>query len=175
MPNGCWNFTGAKQRNGYGQLRVNYKRWFAHRLSWTVHHGEIPKDNSYFKTMHVLHTCDNPACINPDHLYLGTHSDNMKDRNNRGRTHGRYTNTEKEMRNMNIVEKAIQKVGSQEELARKLTELSGHSYKQGHVAYWKKIAQFPADLANLVAAEIFMGEITAYEACPSIKRAVQGG
>jgi hypothetical protein len=76
---------------------------------------------------------------------------------------------------VNIVERAIEKVGSQEELAAKLTKLSGHSYKQGHVAYWKKTAQFPADLANLVASEIFMGEITAYEACPSIKRAAQNG
>ena len=73
---------------------------------------------------------------------------------------------------MNIVEQAIQRVGSQIELSRRLTKISGHPYKQGHVSYWIRNGQFPADLANLVAAEIFAGEITAYEACPSIKRAV---
>jgi len=73
---------------------------------------------------------------------------------------------------MNIVQQAIARVGSQAELSRRLTKLSGHPYKQGHISYWIKNAQFPADLANLVAAEIFSGEITAYDACPSIKRAV---
>ena len=72
----------------------------------------------------------------------------------------------------NIVEKGIERAGSQLLLAERLTELSGHPYTQAHVAYWKRIGNFPADLANLVAAEIFMGEVTAYEACPKIKRAV---
>ena len=75
---------------------------------------------------------------------------------------------------MNIVEQAIQRVGSQSELSKRLTKLSGHPYKQGHVTYWLTIGRFPADLANLVAAEIFAGEISAYEACPSIKRVVNG-
>jgi hypothetical protein len=73
---------------------------------------------------------------------------------------------------MNIVERAISRVGSQAELSRRLTSLSGHAYEQGHISYWKKTGKFPAILANLVASEIFQGEITAYEACPSIKRAV---
>ena len=73
---------------------------------------------------------------------------------------------------MNIVERAILKAGSQEELSKKLTELTGHKYQQGHIAYWKRTGWFPADLANLVAAEIFMGEITAYEACPKIRRVI---
>ena len=73
---------------------------------------------------------------------------------------------------MNIVLKAIDKVGSQQKLADKLTKLTGHPYKQGHIGYWKQSGQFPAELAYLVASDIFNGEITAFEACPSIKRAV---
>ncbi len=76
---------------------------------------------------------------------------------------------------MNIVLKAIDRIGSQQKLADKLTQITGHPYKQGHIGYWKNNGQFPADLANIVAAEIFMGEITAYEACPSIKRVVSNG
>jgi len=73
---------------------------------------------------------------------------------------------------MNIVEQAVERVGSQSELSKRLTKITGHPYKQGHVSYWINNARFPADLANVVASEIFSGEITAYEACPSIKRAV---
>jgi len=73
---------------------------------------------------------------------------------------------------MNIVEIAIKRVGTQAELSRRLTKLTGHDYKQGHIAYWKKTGQFPAVLATLVANEIFGGDISANEACPAIKRAV---
>jgi len=73
---------------------------------------------------------------------------------------------------MNIVEQAALRVGGQLELAKRLAVITAHPYKPGHVSYWKKTGRFPADLANVVASEIFSGEITAYEACPSIKRAV---
>ena len=76
---------------------------------------------------------------------------------------------------MNIVEQAAARVGSQLELAERLASITKHPYKPGHVSYWIKIGRFPADLANVVASEIFAGEITAYEACPSIKRAIQNG
>jgi len=73
---------------------------------------------------------------------------------------------------MNIVEQAIERLGSQQKLADTLSTLTDHPYKQGHIGYWRKNGKFPADLANLVASEIFSGGITVYEACPSIKRAV---
>lgn len=74
---------------------------------------------------------------------------------------------------MNIVEQAIERSGGTTvTLAKKLTRLTGHNYKVSHIVYWREIERFPADIANVVASEIFAGEITAYEACPSIKRVV---
>jgi len=71
---------------------------------------------------------------------------------------------------MNIVQQAIKRVGSQSGLSKRLAMITGHPYKQGHVSYWLKIGRFPADLAHVVASEIFAGEITAIDACPAIKR-----
>lgn len=71
---------------------------------------------------------------------------------------------------MNVVEKAIDQIGSQRELAEKLAELTGHPYKQGHVSYWKKAGFFPPDIADVVATHIFAGSISAAEACPKIKQ-----
>ncbi len=64
----CWEWTSAITR-GYGR----YKGYPAHRISWMIHNGKDPHG------MYVLHTCDNKKCVNPDHLYLGTQSDNMRD------------------------------------------------------------------------------------------------
>jgi len=70
---------------------------------------------------------------------------------------------------MNIVELAIERTGNQSRLSEKLTELTGHNYKQGHIQYWKKNGCFPAELAFVVAAEIFEHEFSVREICPQIK------
>jgi hypothetical protein len=76
-PGGCWVWTGKTIKGGYGDLRVKVDgRWrhvIAHRLAWVETNGEIPDG------LFVLHRCDNPPCVNPDHLFLGTHRDNMSD------------------------------------------------------------------------------------------------
>ncbi len=74
--NGCWLWVGAKDGCGYGLFGIAASRCErAHRFSYRLAHGFIPDDKC------VLHRCDTPACVRPDHLFLGTLADNMRDRN----------------------------------------------------------------------------------------------
>jgi hypothetical protein len=77
--NGCWIWVRAKDKKGYGISGFKGKLIYAHRLSYLTFVGEIP--NNLF----VLHNCDNPACVNHKHLFLGTNQDNMKDMVNKNR------------------------------------------------------------------------------------------
>lgn len=79
---GCWDWSGSKDRHGYGRISLGGKRgpiWEAHRVSWLLHFGEAQAG------LEVCHRCDNPACTRPDHLFLGTHGDNMRDAVAKGR------------------------------------------------------------------------------------------
>lgn len=75
----CWLWLGSKNLKGYGHFRLNGKIEQAHRAAWLVAYGEIPKG------LHVLHACDNPPCVNRDHLFLGTNGDNSADKISKGR------------------------------------------------------------------------------------------
>lgn len=77
QPNGCWLWGGANNYK-YGHFKLN-KEIYAHRSSFILHKNEIPEG------MQVLHKCDVPLCVNPDHLFLGTHADNMQDKVNKNR------------------------------------------------------------------------------------------
>jgi hypothetical protein len=85
---GCWEYLGAVNEHGYGTVKIKDVTWMAHRLSYRRNVGPIPEG------MQVLHRCDNPACINPGHLWLGTHNDNMRDMKRKGRRLGVNTGEE---------------------------------------------------------------------------------
>ena len=70
---GCWNWTGPKANNGYGRISFQNEHLIAHRLVYKLLKGEIPKG------MNLCHSCDNPQCCNPDHMFIGTQKDNMID------------------------------------------------------------------------------------------------
>ncbi len=77
----CWLWRGALQPNGYGYFKLAGKNLKAHRYSYYLAHGEEP--GAFF----VCHTCDNPRCVNPEHLWLGTQLDNIKDMLAKGRNY----------------------------------------------------------------------------------------
>jgi hypothetical protein len=88
---GCWEWLGAISC-GYGNFYWGGRAHKAHRVSWEIHNGPIPDG------VCVLHHCDNPRCVHPDHLYIGDKQDNARDREKRNRSnhatgerHGRYT------------------------------------------------------------------------------------
>lgn len=74
----CWEWLGSIT-NGYGRLSIKRSGFYSHRISWVIHNGEIPNG------LCVLHHCDNPICVNPAHLFLGTLQDNEGDKVSKGR------------------------------------------------------------------------------------------
>jgi hypothetical protein len=78
LSNGCVEWRHTKNNDGYGYIRIDNKIHRTHQLSYRLFVGDIPKDKI------VCHACNNPSCINPNHLYLGTQADNMQDRSRRG-------------------------------------------------------------------------------------------
>lgn len=75
----CWLWVGLSKGHPYGTIKVGNRGVGAHRASYELHYG------AFERSLHVLHKCDNPRCVRPDHLFLGTHQANMKDRNKKGR------------------------------------------------------------------------------------------
>ena len=110
----CWEWQGCRFSNGYGRFttRAPYKQNLAHRFAYILTFGEIPYN------LMVLHKCDNPPCVRPDHLFLGTCQDNANDRVNKGRSlkgeqHPSAILTEKQIREI----RSLRNIRPQWELA----------------------------------------------------------
>lgn len=111
----CWEWTASLNIHGYGVFNLKDES-LAHRISYQIFHGKLDEN------IQVLHKCDNPKCVNPDHLFTGTHHDNMLDKANKGRSRhfGRvsqyygvtWRNDSKKWRSYIVINKKIKHLGS---------------------------------------------------------------
>lgn len=131
--NGCLVWSGNLNGHGYGFCKIDRKVWLAHRYSYQINKGEIPDG------LCVMHSCDNPACINPDHLSLGTHQDNMLDMMRKGRAKHIISRSDK----VDIC-KSNQ---SNKELAERygVSERTIRHAKTMGITHWQSIPEYPED------------------------------
>ena len=81
---GCWEWTGNKHKFGYGTISIDGRPRATHRVSWEIHNGNIPEGTGYHGTC-ICHKCDNPSCVRPEHLFLGSVQENNNDMVKKGR------------------------------------------------------------------------------------------
>lgn len=113
----CWNWQGTRQWSGHGEIHYEGKTSRAHRVSYRAFKGEIPDG------MAVCHSCDNPACINPDHLWLGSQAENLADMREKGRGTEGQTHP-----NAKLTEAAVREIRASKETSHALGRKYGVSH-----------------------------------------------
>jgi len=138
---GCWIWTKSFAQNGYGQLKVFGKMTAAHRFAFELYKGPIPAGG------HILHSCDNKACVNPAHLRCGTHQENMREAAERGRMrsgsrHHNFGSRQSRPRQSNRVRVLGQEFPSQKQAETAL------GLGSGTVRYWLRTNSDKAQLLS---------------------------
>lgn len=141
---GCWLWTGSVANHGYGQLTLRGHRPFlAHRLSWELAHGPIPKGDGHHGAV-VMHTCDNRICVNPAHLVIGTQRENMADMAVKGRASHAAKAVGVHNGNAKLTPSLVQKIraesGTCKEIARDFGVSVGAVAKVRRRATWRHVA-----------------------------------
>jgi hypothetical protein len=137
----CWLWTASTITNGYGHLRINGKLILSHRFVWEFFNGPVPLG------LYVLHKCDVRNCVNPEHLFIGTHRDNAIDMFDKGRGytpkgegHGRSKLTQEQVSEIRSLYKKgtnVQSEYSQAALAKKFGVTPGHIHRIVSNRLWK--------------------------------------
>lgn len=135
--NGCWDWLGT-QSKGYGFISISGKMYLVHRFAYQLFNGDIPKGTGWHGIC-VCHRCDNRSCVNPEHLFLGTHKDNMADMVAKGRMKGEKHPTAKHTQKEVDKIRKMYKTGkySQHGLARMFGVTHTNIYAIVHRKIWK--------------------------------------
>lgn len=134
--NDCWEWQGSLHRQGYGNFPYKNSGQLAHRVSWILFNGEIPSG------MNICHKCDNPPCVNPDHLFVGSYQDNINDMFRKGRKNHQGENHPKvKLSSSQVLEirELLNKKITQEEICKKYGITNGHVGSIKHKRTWKLI------------------------------------
>ena len=136
VENGCWEWSGSRNPAGYGTIGVHRSSRLAHRVAWEETNGPIPDG------LFVLHSCDNPCCINPAHLWIGNHDDNMKDMIKKGRS-GSFWDTANDEQKAKKV-KQMSNIGKRKKSPETIQRMSvaasnrRRTYRSDGTWYWGK-------------------------------------
>lgn len=124
----CWEWTSWKT-NGYGRFHYKGKKIRAHRMAWFLTYGDWVDSDT-----HVLHKCDNPLCVNPDHLFLGTNDDNIADKIQKGRSGFKLT-----VENVIEIKQLLKSGEKQSVIAKKFGLSSKHVWRIATGENWSHV------------------------------------